>query len=93
MSLFFKYILLIVMMYICIDSEKHLRYFLWAHVMGCFYLGWIAFTSYGGGRFEGFGGPGIGDSNTGGFQIVTGILTGAALFIRERNGTASRCSA
>jgi hypothetical protein len=80
-SLIFKYILLIVMMYVCIDSEKHLRYFLWAHVMGCFYLGWIAFTYYGGGRFEGFGGPGIGDSNTGGFQIVTGILTGAALFI------------
>jgi hypothetical protein len=80
-ALIFKYILLIVMMYICIDSEKHMRYFLWAHVMGCFYLGWIAFTSYGGGRFEGFGGPGIGDANTGGFQIVTGILTGAALFI------------
>jgi hypothetical protein len=83
-ALIFKYILLIVMMYICIDSEKHMRYFLWAHVTGCFYLGWIAFTSYGGGRFEGFGGPGIGDANTGGFQIVTGILTGAALFISGR---------
>jgi len=80
-SLVFKYMLLIALMYLCIDSEEHLRYFLWAHVLGCFYLGWIAFTSYTGGRFEGFGGPGIGDSNTGGFQIVTGILSGAALFL------------
>ena len=35
--LFFKYILLVALMYVCIDSEKHLRYFLWAHVLGCFY--------------------------------------------------------
>jgi O-antigen ligase len=79
--LFFKYIVLVALMYVCIDSEKHLRYFLWAHVLGCFFLGWIAFTTYSGGRFEGFGGPGIGDANTGGFQIVTGILIGAALFL------------
>jgi len=79
--LFCKYIVLIALIYVCVDSERHLRYFLWAHVLGCFFLGWIAFTSYSGGRFEGFGGPGIGDANTGGFQIVTGILAGAALFL------------
>ena len=79
--LFIKYLVLIVLMYVCIDSEKHLRYFLWVHVLGCFFLGWIAFTTYTGGRFEGFGGPGIGDANTGGFIIVTGILTGAGLFL------------
>lgn len=87
-ALFFKYILLMVLIYLCVGSEQHLRYFLWTHVLGCFYLGWLAFTSYGGGRFEGFGGPGIGDSNTGGFQIVTGIFAAGGLMlagqIRER---------
>lgn len=83
-ALFFKYILLIMLIHSCVDSERHLLYFLWTHVLGCFYLGWLAFMSYGGGRFEGFGGPGIGDANTGGFQIVTGMLTAGALLLAGR---------
>ena len=34
-----------------IRSEGDLKVFLWCHVLGCTYLGWIAYTSYSGGRF------------------------------------------
>lgn len=76
-----KYLMLVVLIYKCVDSERHMRFFLWAHVLGCFYLGWIVFTEYTGGRFEGFGGPGISDANTGAMQIVTGIMIGSSLML------------
>lgn len=82
-SLVAKYGLLLLLIYRCVDSEENLRLFLWTHVLGCFYLGWIVFTTYKGGRFEGFGGPGIDEANTGALQIVTGIFVGSALFLYE----------
>lgn len=87
-GLFAKYLLLIFLIYRCVDSERHLRWFVWMHILGCFYLGWIAYSEYEGGRFEDFGGPGIGEANSGALQIVTGILIAASMFIagklRER---------
>ncbi len=81
LTLYAKYLLLMVLMYKCIDSVEHLLMFLWAHVLGCLYLGWIVFTTYVGGRFEGFGGPDINEANAGAMQIVTGIFFGSALFL------------
>jgi O-antigen ligase len=53
-----------------------------------FYFGWIAFTSYDGGRFESFGGAGLGEANAGALAIVTGLFAGSSLFLagslRER---------
>jgi len=76
-----KYVLLIALVYKCIDSITHLKYFLWTHAAGCFYLGIIVFTDYTGGRFEGFGGPGVSDANSGSLQIATGIVITFALFL------------
>jgi O-antigen ligase len=76
-----KYTLLVGLIYKCVDSEKHLRFFLWTHVIGCSYLGYLAFTSYIGGRMEGFGGGGIDEANTGALQIVTGIFVASSLFL------------
>jgi O-antigen ligase len=88
--LFAKYILLVALIYKCVDSEKNLRLFLWTHVLGCLYLGWLTYTTYRGGRFEGFGGPGIDEANSGGLQIVTGIFVASSLFLmgsmKERLG-------
>jgi O-Antigen ligase len=78
-----KYVLLVGLIYACVDSEKHLRFFLWAHVLGCFYLGWLVYTTYIGGRFEDFGGADIGEANSGALQIVTGIFAASALFLAE----------
>jgi len=75
--------LLIVMFMVvrCIDSASSMKWFLWAHVLGTFYFGWLVFRNYGGGRFEGFGGPGLDDANSGALALATGVLTAAALFL------------
>ena len=80
-TLFAKYVLLVGLIYLSVDSERHLKWFLWTHVLGCAYLGWIAYTAYEGGRFEGFGGPDINEANAGALQIVTGILCASVLLL------------
>lgn len=80
-ELYAKYALLVWLIFKCVDSEETFRLLLWSHVVGCFYFGWIVYTSYGGGRFEGFGGPGVADANSGAMQIVTGIFAAAVLFL------------
>lgn len=78
---YIKFLVVIFLFCRCIDTEQNLRLVLWAHVLGCFYLGWIAFTSHAGGRFEDFGGPGIGEANTAALQMVTGIVVAGSLFL------------
>jgi hypothetical protein len=55
--------------------------FLWSYILGCFYLGWTAYTTYTGGRFEGFGGPDIGEANAGALTLVTGMFAAGPLFL------------
>jgi O-Antigen ligase len=84
LSMYIKFLVVIFFMYRSIDSEEHLRLFLWAHVLGCLYLGWVATTSYTEGRFEAFDAPGIGEANAGALQLVTGVLIGGSLFLAGR---------
>jgi hypothetical protein len=81
LNYYVKFFLVIVLIYYCVDTEEHLRMFLWAHVLGCFYFGWIAYNEYTGGRFEDFGGPGLSEANAGAITIVTGTLAASTLFI------------
>jgi O-antigen ligase len=76
-----KYAMLLLLIYRCVDSPSNLRIFLWAQVAGSFYLGWLVLSTYDGGRFEGFGAPGIDDANSGALQIVTGIFVLASLVL------------
>ena len=80
-ELFAKFILAAFLIYRAVDSEKHLRWFLWSHVLGCFCLAWIARSGFAGGRFDSFGGPGISDANSAANQLVTGIMVAASLFL------------
>lgn len=84
LAIYLKFLVVIYLFTRAIDSERALRMVLWTHVLGCFYLGWVAYTSYSGGRFEGFGGPGIGEANAGALQMVTGIVVAGALFLDSR---------
>ena len=84
LEMYFKFILVIFVVYRAIDSEQHLRWFLWAHVLGCVYLSWIALTAYSGGRFDDFGGPGISDANSAANQLVTAALIGGSLLLIEK---------
>jgi O-antigen ligase len=76
-----KYLLLVGLMYRCIETAEHFRLVIWTHILGCLYLGFIVLEQYLGGRFEGFGGPDINEANSGALQVVTGISVAAALFL------------
>jgi hypothetical protein len=82
---YLKYIVAMYLIYRSLDSELNLKRFMWAHVLGCAYIAWIAFTQQSGGRFDDFGGSGIGDANSGALTIVTGILAAASLFLAGSN--------
>lgn len=82
---YLKYIVAMYLIYRSLDSELNLKRFMWAHVLGCTYIAWIAFTQQDGGRFDDFGGSGIGDANSGALTIVTGILAAASLFLAGSN--------
>lgn len=84
LTIYAKFLIVLVLISRCIDSPKSLVMFLWAHVLGCFYFGFIVFTKYRGGRFEGFGGPGLDDANAGALAFATGVLAAAALFLVGR---------
>jgi O-antigen ligase len=79
-----KFLIAMYLVYACIDSERNLRLFLWAHVLGCFYFGWIVFTSYAGGRFEDFGGAGLKDANEVALTMGTAAMVIGSLLLVER---------
>ncbi len=82
--LFTKYLVLLYLIYEIVDSKERVRDFLMAHIVGCFYLGWLAYTAVGGGRLEGVGGPGIDDANTMSMHFGTGVIVGSMLLMTER---------
>ena len=81
---FAKYLIAVGLIYKSIDNEDHLKIFLWAHLIGCFYFGWNAFFLYEGGRFGNFAGPGFRGANQLGLQAVAGIFAASGLFLVGR---------
>lgn len=81
LTIWLKFLIVGFMICGCIDSWKHLRLVLWAHVLGCVYMGWVAYGLHHGGRFEGFGLGSVGDANTGALQLATGFLAAGSLFL------------
>jgi hypothetical protein len=82
--LFTKYLLLFWMVYTICKSPEDMRKFIIAHLIGCFYLGYLAFNVKVRGRLEGIGGPGINDSNALGMQLSTAVLAGSAFVLSLR---------
>jgi len=76
-----KFLVILIFIPRVIDDESHLRIFLWTHVAGCFYLGWVVFTEHVGGRFEEFGASGISEANVGSHHLMTGVLVAGGLFL------------
>lgn len=79
--LFTKYLVLFYLIYRLIDTPQKITTFLLAHVIGCAYLGWLAFNARFQGRLEGVGGPGIDESNALAMQMSTGVAVGAMLIL------------
>lgn len=79
-----KFVVAMYLVYRCIDSEHKLRLFLWAHVLGCFYFGWLVYTNYSGGRFEDFGGAGLKDANEVALTMGTAALALGSLLLTAK---------
>ena len=77
-----KYTVLYYLIYRLVDSEEEMRNFFLVHVLGSFYLGWLAYGTTVRGRLEGMGGPGIDDANTFGMHVSTAAVFSAALLLR-----------
>ncbi len=86
-----KYIIVYWLIYRLIDTPQKMTAFLLAHLLGCFYLGYLGFTSGGSGRLDGVGGPGIDDSNTLGMHLGTGVVVGAMLLLTFRGWRMFAC--
>ena len=87
LTYYIKYCVAMYLLYCTVNSEKHFVWMLWLYVLGCLYLASVAFSGYTGGRFDTFGGSGIGDANAGALTLATGIFIGASLFLySSRNG-------
>jgi len=80
--LFTKYVVLFFLVERLLDSERPIELFAWAHVGGCFLWGWLAYTGDFSGRAELNLGPGVADSNTLGFHLVTGLALGGLMLLQ-----------
>ena len=56
-----KYLILHYIIFRVVANTHRIEMFLWAHVVGCFLLGWVAYTTISNGRLESVGGPGVDD--------------------------------
>lgn len=81
LSIWSKFLLVSIIICGCVDSWRNCRLVLWAHVLGCAYMGWVAYGFYRGGRFESFGLSSIGEANAAALQLATGFVTAASLFL------------
>ena len=81
LTIWSKFLVVGIMICACVDSWKNFRLVLWAQVLGCVYMGWVAHAYSTGGRFEGFGLGSVGDANTGSLQLVTGFIAAGSLFL------------
>lgn len=81
LNYFTKYAVVLYLIYALVDSRQRVADFLLCHVLGCFYLGLLAFSSKTGGRLDGVGGPGIDDSSTLGMQMATAVVAAATLYL------------
>ena len=82
--LFTKYVVLYFILYRLLVVEQAFTLFAWAHVLGCFLWGVIAYQTKVNGRLEMALGPGVDDSNLLGFHLITGLTTSGFLFLMTR---------
>jgi hypothetical protein len=85
--LFTKYIVLFYVIYRLMETEQDVRNFLVVHIIGCFFLSWLAYDSPNirAGRLDGVGGPGIDEPNALSMQIGTAVLAAAMLLLTQRH--------
>jgi hypothetical protein len=88
---FTKYLIVFYLVYRLAGSVRDATDILLAHVMGCFFLGMVAFHVGRtlGDRLDGVGGPGIDDANTLGMYFSTAVVVGSTLLLSVRRWRAA----
>jgi hypothetical protein len=76
-----KYVILFYLIYKIVTDEKRFETFFWAHVLGCFILGWFAYRSGVHGRLENIAIPGVDDANFLAAQLITGSVIAGFMFV------------
>lgn len=79
--LFTKYLVLFYLIYRIVDNTAEMQRFFLVHILGCFYLGWLAWGASFSGRLEGVGGPGIDEANAMAMQLGTAVMCGSMLVL------------
>jgi len=81
-TLFSKYVLLYAMLYTCLSETKNIRLFYFAHILGCFLWGYMAYENPGsGGRLENIGFGDVSGSAFASMQLGTGIAFAGFAFL------------
>jgi O-antigen ligase/polysaccharide polymerase Wzy-like membrane protein len=91
--LFTKYVVLFYLIYRLVDTPQKVTTFLATHVLGCAYLGWLAYNARVHGRLEGVGGPGIDEANALAMQMSTGVAVAAMLILGAKGWVRWACFA
>lgn len=72
-----KYLLIVYVIIKLLDTPEGLDFMCVSHIIGCAYLGLLAYqTGSGGDRLDGVGGPDLNDSNTMSMQMATAAMLG-----------------
>lgn len=79
-----KFALLFFLFYRIMGNNDALLLIAFAHVLGCFYFGWLTLGASGTGRLEGLGGPSVQDSNTLGMHVSTSLFFIATLVLTQK---------
>ena len=81
-SLFTKYLLLYAMLYSCLAEERNIRLFYFAHILGSFLWGYMAYENPGsGGRLENIGFGDVAGSAFASMQLGTAIAFAGFAFL------------
>jgi hypothetical protein len=80
-TLFTKYVVMYAIVYAVAADERHIRGFAMAHVLGCFYWGFLAWANPGSGRLEDIGTSDVAGSAFASMHVSTAVAVAGFLFL------------
>lgn len=80
-TLFTKYVILYAVLYTCLSEPKNIRQFYFAHIIGSFLWGYVAYQNPGSGRLENLGSGDVAGSAFASMHIGTGLAFAGFAFL------------
>jgi hypothetical protein len=79
--LLFKMLILFIIIVTVVENKKDLSMVIIVNLLGCAYMGWLAYSSHTGGRFESVGAPALSGANLMAMHVAAVLVSGAFLLI------------